>query len=137
MSLAAVLLAVVALLVGCALGWTAHAARGGSELAAARAEAATLRSSHQMAAASLAAASEDAARRQSAAIGSAVGHLVAAEEMYGRLGLVAERSVTLRHLRAPDRGRGPLYRRTAAASISAPPAPRRGKRAITIEICSG
>ena len=41
MSLAAVLLAVVALLVGCALGWTAHAARGGSELAAARAEAAT------------------------------------------------------------------------------------------------
>ncbi|HMS73701.1 DNA recombination protein RmuC [Gordonia sp. (in: high G+C Gram-positive bacteria)] len=76
MSLAAVLLAVVALLVGCALGWTAHAARGGSELAAARAEAATLRSSHQMAAASLAAASEDAARRQSAAIGSAVGHLV-------------------------------------------------------------
>lgn len=76
MSLAAVVLTAIALLVGFALGWTTRAARGGAELAAARAEAAALRSSHEMAAGALAAASEDAARRQSAAIGSAVGHLV-------------------------------------------------------------
>lgn len=76
MTLTTALLALVALLVGVGLGWSMRATRSATELAAARAEAQALRSSHELAARSLESASEDAARRQSSAIGAQVNHLV-------------------------------------------------------------
>lgn len=65
-----------ALLAGFVVGWSVHASRVAPALAAARAEAAAVRESSELASRALAAASEDAARRQSAAIGASVHHVV-------------------------------------------------------------
>lgn len=78
----------VGLVIGCALGWFAHAVRSGAQLAHARADAQVMQRSQELVARSLSAASEDAARRQSVAIGAEVHHVV--NPLRDTLGRLAE-----------------------------------------------
>ena len=76
MGTTAVLLLVLGLVIGFALGWFVHAGRSNTEVAVARAEAEAAHANHDLLVRSLSAASEDAARRQSGAIGQQVSHIV-------------------------------------------------------------
>ncbi|PZT92402.1 MAG: DNA recombination protein RmuC [Gordonia sp. (in: high G+C Gram-positive bacteria)] len=76
MGTTAVLLLVLGLVIGFALGWSVHAGRSNTEVAVARAEAEAAHANHELLVRSLSAASEDAARRQSGAIGQQVSHIV-------------------------------------------------------------
>jgi DNA recombination protein RmuC len=66
----------IALVAGMVIGWLLHASRSSAALAAARAEADAVRTSHDLASRSLVTVGEDVARRQSSVMGAQMSHIV-------------------------------------------------------------
>lgn len=88
---------IAGLVLGVVIGWLANASRSAAAVSAARADAAAVRASQELAARSLSSASEDAARRQSTAIGSHVTHIV--EPLRAVLGQLSDELRRVEHNR--------------------------------------